>query len=69
MPFEEMVYVEDLAKYMPRSELLNGAAPVKPPNTRVLLVFMTLLLPDQRETCCYAWHGTGPSHSLDCAPL
>ncbi len=24
--------------------------------------FMTLLLPDQRETCCYAWHGTRPSH-------
>jgi Putative transposase len=27
-----------------------------------LLVFMTFLLPDQRETCCYTWHGTRPSH-------
>src|SRR5262245_56564983 len=29
---------------------------------------MTLLLPDQRETCCYAWHGTGPSHLLGMRP-
>jgi len=31
-------------------------------NTRVLFFLVTLSLPDQRETCCYTWHGTGPSH-------
>src|SRR4249920_517676 len=30
--------------------------------------FMTFLLPDQRETCCYAWHGTRPSHLLGMRP-
>ena len=29
---------------------------------------MTLVLPDQRETCCYAWHGTRPSHFLGMRP-
>ncbi len=29
---------------------------------------MTVLLPDQRETCCYAWHGTQPSHLLGMRP-
>src|SRR5215813_11905161 len=29
---------------------------------------MTLLLLDQRETCCYAWHGTEPSHLLGMRP-
>jgi hypothetical protein len=29
---------------------------------------MTLVLPDQRETCCYAWHGTRPSHLLGMRP-
>ena len=39
-----------------------------PLQTRPLLFLMTLLLPDQRETCCYAWHGTGPSHLLGMRP-
>src|SRR5262249_35201391 len=30
--------------------------------------FMTTVLPDQRETCCYAWHGTRPSHLLGMRP-
>src|SRR5206468_8353413 len=30
--------------------------------------FMTFLLPDQRETCCYPWHGTRPSHLLGMRP-
>lgn len=29
---------------------------------------MTLLRPDQRETCCYSWHGIMPSHSLAMRP-
>ena len=33
-----------------------------------LFPFMTFLLPDQRETCCYAWHGTRPSHLLGMRP-
>src|SRR5215831_9428421 len=33
-----------------------------------LFSFMTFLLPDQRETCCYAWHGTRPSHLLAMRP-
>src|SRR2546426_12761192 len=27
-------------------------------NTRGHFFLMTLLLPDQRETCCHTWHGT-----------
>src|SRR5437870_10220104 len=30
--------------------------------------FMTFLLPDQRETACYSWHGTRPSHLLGMRP-
>src|SRR5262249_6545796 len=30
--------------------------------------FMTTVLPDQRETCCYAWHGTRSSHLLGMRP-
>jgi hypothetical protein len=30
--------------------------------------FMTFLLPDQRETYCYSWHGTRPSHLLGMRP-
>ena len=33
-----------------------------------LFSFMTFLLPDQRETCCYSWHGTRPSHLLGMRP-
>src|SRR5215510_3005101 len=33
-----------------------------------LFSFMTFVLPDQRETCCYAWHGTRPSHLLKMRP-
>src|SRR5215510_15619783 len=33
-----------------------------------LFSFMTFVLPDQRETCCYAWHGTRPSHLLAMRP-
>src|SRR5207237_10445977 len=25
-------------------------------------------IPDQRETCCYAWHGIRPSHLLEMRP-
>ena len=32
------------------------------------LRLMTLLLSDQRETCCYSWHGMMPSHSLAMRP-
>src|SRR5262245_12544386 len=27
-------------------------------NTRALFFLMTLLVPDQRETCCHTWHDT-----------
>src|SRR5207249_6259600 len=38
-------------------------------NTRVLLFsYDSFSFPDQRETCCYAWHGTGPSHLLEMRP-
>src|SRR5262245_7534654 len=30
--------------------------------------FMTSVLPDQRETCCYSWHDTWPSHLLGMRP-
>jgi hypothetical protein len=30
--------------------------------------FMTFLLPDQRETCCYSWHDRRPSHLLGMRP-
>src|SRR5262249_29322444 len=41
-----------------------------PLHTRPLFSFsfMTFVLPDQRETCCYAWHGTRPSHLLAMRP-
>jgi hypothetical protein len=32
------------------------------------LFSLTFLRPDQRETCCYAWHGTRPSHLLEMRP-
>src|SRR5262245_27674943 len=41
---------------------------VKPIIYEASFFLMTLLLPDQRETCCYAWHGTGPSHLLGMRP-
>jgi hypothetical protein len=41
-----------------------------PLHTRPLFSFflMTFLLPDQRETACYSWHGTRPSHLLGMRP-
>src|SRR6266545_4165603 len=49
--------------YRPFDELLCGCQVA---NAQMLLCFFFLLLnqtiPDQRETCCYAWHGTRPSH-------
>ena len=32
------------------------------------LFLMTLLLPDQRETRCYTWHGLRPSHLFTMRP-
>ena len=29
---------------------------------------MTVLLPDQRETCCHSWHGIMPSHCFGMRP-
>src|SRR6266536_4914602 len=40
-----------------------------PLHTRPLFFLMTLLLPDQRETCCYAWHGTRAVTLTRNAPL
>src|SRR5262249_14564940 len=48
--------------------LLCGCQAHYTPDLFFLFSFMTFLLPDQRETCCYAWHGTRPSHLLAMRP-
>src|SRR5262245_42202998 len=62
----------DAARESARSEGIRLAAMwmSSPLHTRPLFLFsfMTFLLPDQRETCCYAWHGTRPSHLLAMRP-
>src|SRR5439155_18440958 len=55
-----------LPKNSPFDRLLCGCQVM---NTRVLLFsYDSFSFPDQRETCCYAWHGTGPSHLLEMRP-
>ena len=50
----------------PSTALLCGCQVM---NTRVLLFsYDSFSFPDQRETCCYAWYGTGPSHLLEMRP-
>src|SRR5262249_23639402 len=52
----------------PKNASTSCYVDVKPIIYEASFFLMTLLLPDQRETCCYAWHGTGPSHLLGMRP-
>jgi hypothetical protein len=37
-------------------------------HTNALFSYDSFTFPDQRETCCYSWHGARPSHSLEMRP-
>jgi hypothetical protein len=73
---EPLEFMERLAALVPRprlhlipfDRLLCGCQAHYTRDLFFLSSFMTFVLPDQRETCCYAWHSARPSHLLGMRP-
>jgi hypothetical protein len=67
-PQHERKITNDSPPFVPSINCYVDVKPTTYETSFFFLSFMTFLLPDQRETCCYAWHGTRPSHLLAMRP-